>query len=168
MTPLDFPRVDFTDSEHINLLLTSASFWHQVQGEKILYFQTDSAICSNSSYKLTDFLQYDFIGVPWHRGGSYNGGFSLRSRKKLLHLLESNRARYRLHETNEDVWLSRNLPHVNARIASTHVANKFSVESIYHPRPFAVHKPYFKVLSPVNMKLLCNDCPEVRTISSYC
>ena len=34
MTPLDFPRVDFTGSEYINLLLISASFRHQVQGEK--------------------------------------------------------------------------------------------------------------------------------------
>ncbi|CAF2856422.1 unnamed protein product [Rotaria sp. Silwood2] len=168
MTPLDFPRVDFTGSEYINLLLTSASFWHQVQGEKILYFQTDSTICSTSSHNLTDFLQYDFIGAPWHSGGCCNGGFSLRSRKKMLQLLESDRARYRLHETNEDVWFTRNLPYVNARIPSTHVAKKFSVESIYHSRPFAVHKPNLKVLGSVNMKRLCNDCPEVRTISSHC
>ncbi len=82
MTSLDLPRVDFTGSKYINLLLTSASFWHQVQGEKILYFQSDSVICSNSSYKLTDFLEYDFIGAPWPDGGCCNGGFSLRSRKK--------------------------------------------------------------------------------------
>ncbi|CAM2697422.1 unnamed protein product [Rotaria socialis] len=168
MTSLDFPRVDFTGSEYINLLLTSASLWDQVQGEKILYFQTDSVICSNSSYKLIDFLQYDFIGAPWHSGGCCNGGFSLRSRRKMLQLLNSDLDRYRLHETNEDVWLSRNLPRVNAHIASTTVAKKFSVESIYHPRPFAVHKPNFQVLGSVNMKHLCSDCPEVRTISSHC
>lgn len=168
ITPLDFPRVDFTGSEFINLILTSASFWHQVQGEKILYFQIDSVICSNSSYKLTDFLEYDFIGAPWPDGGCCNGGFSLRSRKKMLQLFESNGARYRLHETNEDVWLYRNLPRFNGRIAPNHIAKQFSVESIYHPQPFAVHKPHFKRLGSVNMKLLCNDCPEVRTISSDC
>jgi hypothetical protein len=169
MTPLDFPRVDFTGSEYINLLLTSAAFWHQVQGEKILYFQIDSVICSNSSYKLTDFLQYDFIGAPWHNNkGCCNGGFSLRRRTKMLQLFESGRARYRLHETNEDVWLHRNLPRFNGRIAPTHIAKKFSVESVYHPRPFAVHKPNFELLGPVNMKLLCGDCPEVRTISYRC
>ncbi|CAF1093316.1 unnamed protein product [Rotaria magnacalcarata] len=168
MTSLDFPRVDFTGSEYINLLLTSASLWDQVQGEKILYFQTDSVICSNSSYKLIDFLQYDFIGAPWHSGGCCNGGFSLRSRRKMLQLFNSDLDRYRLHETNEDVWLSRNLPRVNAHIASTAVAKQFSVESIYHPRPFAVHKPNFQVLGSLNMKYLCNDCPEVRTISSHC
>jgi hypothetical protein len=168
ITPLDFPRVDFTGSEFINLILTSASFWHQVQGEKILYFQIDSVICSNSSYKLTDFLEYDFIGAPWPDGRCCNGGFSLRSRKKMLQLFESGGARYRLHETNEDVWLYRNLPRFNGRIAPNDIAKKFSVESIYHPHPFAVHKPHFKRLGSVNMKLLCNDCPEVRTISSDC
>ncbi len=169
LTSLDFPRVDFTGSEYINLLLTSASFWHQVQGEKILYFQIDSVICSNSSYKLTDFLEYDFIGAPWPDGGCCNGGFSLRSRKKMLQLFENPRAHhYRLHETNEDVWLYRNLPHLNARIAPNHIAKQFSVESIYHPRPFAVHKPNFERLGSVNMKLLCNDCPEVKTISTHC
>jgi hypothetical protein len=168
MTSLDFPRVDFTGSEYINLLLTSASLWHQVQGEKILYFQIDSVICSNSSYKLTDFLEYDFIGAPWPDGGCCNGGFSLRSRKKMLELFESGRARYRLHETNEDIWLYRNLPRFNGRIAPNHIAKKFSVESIYYPRPFAVHKPNFERLGSVNMKRLCNDCPEVRTISSRC
>ncbi len=77
MTSLDFLRVDFTGSEYINLLLTSALFWQQVQGEKLLYFQSDSVICSNSSYTLRDFLEYDFIGAPWPDGGCCNGGFSL-------------------------------------------------------------------------------------------
>jgi hypothetical protein len=168
LTPLDLPRVDFTGAEYINLLLTSASFWRQVQGEKILYFQIDSVICSNSSYKLTDFLEYDFIGAPWIEGGCCNGGFSLRSRKKMLELFENKRVHYRLHETNEDVWLYRNLPRFNGRIAPNHIAKRFSVEAIYHPRPFAVHKPNLYGLGSVNMKILCHDCPEVKTISSHC
>ena len=90
MTPLDFPRVDFTGSEHINLLLTSASFWHQLQGEKILYFQINSVICSNS------------------------------------------------------------------------IAQKFSIESISHPRPFAVHKPNFQRFGSVNIQRFCHDCLEVK------
>lgn len=168
MTPLHFPRVDFTGSEFINLLLTSASFWHEVQGEKILYFQIDSVICSNSSYKLSDFLEYDFIGAPWPDGGCCNGGFSLRSRRKMLEVYERVDSRYRLHQTNEDVWLYWNLPRVNGRIAPNSVAKKFSVESIYHPRPFAVHKPNIGRLGLANMQRLCNDCLEIKTISSLC
>lgn len=168
MTPLVFPRVDFTGSEFINLLLTSASLWHQVQGEKILYFQFDSVVCSNSSYNLSEFLDYDFIGAPWRNGKCCNGGMSLRSRAKMLEMYESGRAQFRLHVTNEDVWLMRHLPRFNGRVAPAEVAQKFSVESVYHPRPWAVHKPDLGELGPANMKRLCNDCPEVKTISSYC
>jgi hypothetical protein len=168
MIPLDFPRLDFTGSEYINLLLTSASFWHQVQGEKILYFQIDSIICSNSSYKLTDFLQYDFIGAPWHNGGCCNGGFSIRSRTKTLQMLESGRVQYPLHQINEDGWYTDNLPRFNGVVAPIPVAKTFSVETIYHPRPFAVHNPYADFIGKVNMTRLCNECPETRTISSAC
>jgi len=86
----------------------------------------------------------------------------------MLQLFESKHDRYRLHETNEDVWLYRNLPSFNGRIAPTNIAKKFSVEGVYHPRPFAVHKPNINFLGANNIKLLCNDCPEVRTISSLC
>jgi hypothetical protein len=168
MTPLDFPRIDFTSSEFINLILTSPSFWHQVQGEKVLYFQIDSVLCSNSTYKLTDFLEYDYIGAPWHKGGCCNGGISLRSRTKMLQLFENDHTRFRLYITNEDVWLHRHLSRINGRIAPTDIAKTFSVESIYYPRPFAVHKPDFEVLGPDNMKDLCNNCPEVKTITSHC
>ena len=171
MTPLEFPRLDFTGSEYINLLLTSAEFWRQVQGEKILYFQTDSVLCSNSSYNLFQFLEYDFIGAPWPNGKCCNGGLSLRSRKKMLEIYESGQARYQLHSTNEDVWLMRHLPRFNGRVAPAYIAKQFSVESVYHPRPFAVHKPNRENLGPVNLKLLCRDCPELKTtpfLASFC
>lgn len=171
LTPLEFPRLDFTGSEFINLLLTSADFWRQVQGEKILYFQTDSVICSNSSYKFSEFLNFDFIGAPWPNGKCCNGGFSLRSRRKMLEIYESGRARFRLHSTNEDVWLGQNLPYFNGRVAPAEIAKKFSVESVYHPRPFAVHKPNVENLGKTNIKLLCNDCPELKItafLASHC
>src|SRR5207237_3660690 len=60
MTPINFPRNNMTGGDFINLYLTSPSLWRQVQGDKVLYFQVDAVICSNSSYKLTDFLHYDF------------------------------------------------------------------------------------------------------------
>jgi hypothetical protein len=134
----------------------------------VLYFQIDSAICSNSPYKLTDFLHYDFIGAPWSVGGCCNGGFSIRSRTKILQMLESDQVRFPLHEINEDGWFTSNLPRFGGIIAPIPVAKTFSVETIYHPRPFAVHKPNIKRLGLVDMKRLCDDCPEVRTISSHC
>lgn len=53
------------DKNQISLLLTSAQFWLRIPGEKILFFQLDSIMCSNSPHKITDYLQYYYIGAPW-------------------------------------------------------------------------------------------------------
>jgi hypothetical protein len=168
MSPLTFPRLDFTGSEYINLLLTSADLWRQVLGEKILYFQTDSVLCSNSPYNLSDFLTYDFIGAPWATGGCCNGGLSIRSRSMMLKMYESDSAKYRLHSTNEDVWLMRHLARFGGQLAPINVARRFSVESIYESRPFAVHKPNYGHLGMKSLSQLCLDCPELKTIESRC
>jgi hypothetical protein len=168
MTPIDFVRNNRSGDDFINLFLTSPSFWRRVQGEKVLYFQIDSAICSNSSYKLTDFLHYDYIGAPWKAGGCCNGGFSIRSRTKTLLLLESKHGRYPLRRKNEDGWFANNLPRFHGMVAPIPIAKIFSVETLYHPRPFAVHKPRIRWLGKENMKRLCNECPETRTVSDDC
>ncbi len=45
-----------------NKLFTSIQFYDQIKGDKILIFQLDSLFCSNSPHKITDYLQYDYIG----------------------------------------------------------------------------------------------------------
>jgi len=168
LTPLQQSSNGLSNVEYINLILTSASFWHQVQGDKVLLFQIDSVLCSNSLYNLTDFLEYDFIGAPWYIGGCCNGGISLRSRTKILQMLESGYFHYRSNDINEDGWFTDNLPYLNARIPSVSIAKKFSVETIYHPQPFAVHKPHTNLIGHANMARLCNECPELGSIGPYC
>ena len=83
-----------------NLLMTKA-FWNSLQGEHILIFQTDTALCRPTG--LEEYLQYDYIGAPW--GGEVtcpfkgahgedlgnvkvgNGGFSLRRKRAMLAVL---------------------------------------------------------------------------------
>ena len=168
LTPLPFLRNNRPGDDFINLLLTSVALWRLIQGEKVLYFQIDSVICSNSLYNLSEFLQYDFIGAPWKAGGCCNGGFSIRSRTKTLQLLEHGGYRFSLHEINEDGWFTDNLRRFNAKIAPIDVARKFSVETIYHSRPFAVHKPYVDDIGKVNMTRLCLECPETSRIYANC
>lgn len=168
MTPINFSGNNIATEDSINLYLTSLSLWRQVRGDKVLLFQTDSAICSNSSYKLTDFLQYDFIGAPWTDGGCCNGGFSIRSRTKILLLLDSDRGRFPLHQINEDGWFSQSLPHFGGVIAPVSVAKTFAMESIYHPRAFAVHKSRDARPAKEDVMQVCAECPEARTIFTEC
>jgi hypothetical protein len=78
----------------LNRLFTSIQFWEEVVADKILIVQLDSAICSGSQASLKDFLKYDWIGAPWtftkaknESCGGGNGGFSLRSRPKMIEIL---------------------------------------------------------------------------------
>ena len=167
MTSIDFPRSNLSNFDFINLYLTSPSLWRRVRGEKVLYFQTDSAICSNSPYKLTDFVHYDYLGAPWKVGGCCNGGFSIRSRTKTLLLLESEHGRYPLHEINEDSWFANNLPRFGGTVAPISVGKTFCVETIYSSRPFAVHNLRPGFLTQDEMKRLYDECPEARYIADY-
>jgi len=89
-----------------NEILTTPSFWNRIPAEKILVYQLDSIICLNSPRKFTSFLQYDYIGSPWPWNKTTyvgNGGFSLRSRKWSLEVLQRHEL---LKGWNEDVWFA--------------------------------------------------------------
>jgi hypothetical protein len=143
-------------------LLTNPKFWERVRGEKILFFQIDSIMCSNSPHKITDFLQYDYVGAPWDPSWySFskvdlvgNGGFSLRSRSKILALLAL--VPYNS-KVPEDVWYSTNLRRVNGSIAPVDVAKTFAVESVYYERPLGIHRPHLKCATRAKLFQTCPD-----------
>lgn len=168
LTPLEEPDNGLSRVEFMNYILTSASFWHQIQGDKVLFFQADSVLCSNSLHNVTNFLEYDFIGAPWHRGGCCDGGLSLRNRIKILQMLESGHVQYKLHSANEDEWFTQNLPYFNGYIAPVSIAQRFSIETIFHTRPFGVHGPRVNTIGIENMFRLCRECPEVNLITPVC
>ena len=149
-----------------NELLTTAAFWQRVRGEKILFFQIDSVMCSNSPHKITDYLEYDYIGAPWDKlwfsfDKKYlvgNGGFSLRTRSRVLALIQSipyDRA------LPEDVWVAQNIHRVNGSVAPIHIAKTFAMESLIYDRPLAVHRFIWskKLRTEVSSR-----CPEALLI----
>ena len=153
------------DKNETNQLLTNPKFWQQVRGEKILFFQIDSIMCSNSPHKITDFLQYDYVGAPSPPMNFPfsetifvgNGGFSLRSRSKLLALIAH--LSYDL-AIAEDVWYGVNLHRVNGTVATFETAMRFAVEYVYYERPLAIHKS----TSCAIFEKLFKTCPEAQII----
>lgn len=143
-------------------LLLDPQFWERVRGEKILFFQIDSIMCSNSPHKITDFLQYDYIGAPWDPSWFIfskvqlvgNGGFALRSRSKSLALLK---LFPNVRKMPEDVYYALNLHRVNGSVAPLNVAKTFAVESVYYDRPLGVHR--FPLRCSYRRKLF-QTCPE--------
>jgi hypothetical protein len=161
------------DRGGINNLLTTPTFWKKVRGEKILFFQIDSMMCSNSPHKITDFLKYDYIGAPWGLSWFFydprylvgNGGFSLRTRSKTLALL----ALVTYDESlPEDVWYAQNMHRVNGLIPSIEIAKTFAVESVYYDRPLGVHHFDTSCEFRANLSKTCPESMLVRRISSIC
>jgi hypothetical protein len=117
---------------------------------------------------VTDFLQYDYIGAPWdlswYSGDENylvgNGGFSLRTRSKILALLAFVPHKRR---TPEDVYYAQNMHRVNGLIPPVEIAKTFAVESMYYDRPLGVHRYGWSCEFRAK---LAKTCPESMLITS--
>ena len=83
------------DWQRLSSMMLIDNFWESVVGNKALVFQPDSIMCSQSTYKMEDFTQYDYVGAPmagpwWMTSDDDSqwsvgcGGFSLRDRTKSI------------------------------------------------------------------------------------
>jgi hypothetical protein len=154
--------------DEYNELLKTRKFWEWCPREYILVFQTDSIIFSASPHSINDFLQYSYIGAPWHvfnlLGG--NGGFSLRRKSAMLQVIDQCHST----ESQEDMWYSACLMQMAAagsksvKIPSKEEGKLFSVETIYYDKPFAIHAAW-KWLSWDETKRLFQYCPELLLVA---
>ncbi len=86
------PETNMADWWNVSLFLLKPWLWEQLKSaSRVLLFQTDSIICSNSAHKIEDFMEWDFIGAPYARyiGPGYNGGLSLRNPNLILEILKA-------------------------------------------------------------------------------
>jgi hypothetical protein len=117
-----------------NQLLVTPYLYSLIPTETFLLFQTDSMILKENKDNVNLFLNYDYVGAPWSDGVG-NGGFSLRKKSKMLEII--NQVLY--NNEPEDVYFS-NQTVVSICKPSIEEAKSFSVETLFHPRPFGVHK----------------------------
>lgn len=129
-----------------NTLLTSQELWHMFDAPKVLLFQLDSGIRFNNILR---FMQYDFIGAPWNwlvankpKVCVGNGGFSLRCRKSMVRIAQTN-SFDGSRDVAEDVFFGSHLADDDkACIPSKQEAAMFSVEHVPYNNPMAFHKAY--------------------------
>lgn len=129
-------------------LLTSPAFWHFLNADHVLIFQTDSVLCSLSPWSVHDFLKYDYVGAPWlvsYEGVTIgNGGLSLR---KVSTMLTITRTFAYNDSEHEDLYFSRALKQMQdagrqVALPSVAVASNFAYETGLPPllTSFGVHK----------------------------
>ena len=57
----------------MNRLLMSRWFWESLKADRVLVFETDTALCPESSpFNITHFLQWEYIGAPFPGPWLYN------------------------------------------------------------------------------------------------
>lgn len=139
------------DNREYNEFITSRGFWSAVPYDKVLIFQHDSKLLRPGIEK---FLDWDYVGAPWKHinlvGG--NGGLSLRSKAMMLKCIDLMQFEFS-RDGNEDLYFCRVLPKVGGLVAPRHIAQQFSVETIFYPTPVGVHCPE-KYLSKDELEIL--------------
>lgn len=124
-------------------LFTSPWFWNSIPGEMVLIFQTDALLRRQG---IDEFLQYDYVGAPWHdRMGTEdglpivgNGGLSLRRKSAMLEVLREHPYDGR----PEDNYFCFHMMTEKYHMPAPEKAQQFSVETLMYGNPLGMHKPW--------------------------
>ena len=161
MTPGSPSNIDV--NYYNKIMTTRESILDQIPTEIFLVMQTDSILCREKGHILKDFMKYDYVGAPWshseHTGNVGNGGLSLRRKSKMLEILE--KCPLGVHQ--EDGFFSSGCDAVKPYKPTAEEASRFSIESIYAPESFGVHKPWLHILEME--PILCKQCGGYEELS---
>ena len=130
-------NIDNLDVNNYSKLLCSKEFWNLFNSEKILIYQEDTFIFKSN---IMDFINWDYIGAPWPSNSNEdklivgNGGFSLRSRKVMLDIID----KFPYDGTAEDIYFCKNIKNIG-NIADFITALKFSSEYFSNENSFGCH-----------------------------
>ena len=165
-----------------NKLLFSEGFWKEFTQENLLCFQIDTLINLKQKNCLEELCKYDYVGAPWsddirrrwpdfpELGG--NGGFCFSKRTQRIKALSecSTSQKNEAHPSdyiNEDIWFSKAFIAIKAKLPTRIKAQSLIVESIFSPKPFAIHKPW-SYLSPTELQILYTEIDGLAQVHSGC
>lgn len=157
--------VSFPTHPSVSVFLTDPWLWETFEKvNRILMFQADSILCSNSKARVDDFLEWDFVGAPVlpayvdskrPNARSFNGGLSLRNPRIFAEIARTvnftadlysgpykelpNNMRF---EDHWFMWRIDERPDLDAKIPPPEVAGQFSVETWYFDHPLGYHQPH--------------------------
>lgn len=155
---------DNLNIDEYNKLLLSTEFWQLASyyGDKLILFQTDSGICNMDNFKeIKNIIDNNhYCGAITGFGLSFecrNGGFSLRSCKMMIELLNQLNNTKIVHQ-NEDVIFSE-LCSLNkdCKICNQKEAKLFAIENLMSENSFAYHGKNKKVNNYCEFSKIINN-----------
>jgi hypothetical protein len=149
LMPLD---TDNLNADQYNELFKQASFWKKVIAEDILVFQTDTALCPASKYKIDQFTKYDYIGcatrhsvkiingeIPKDEHHFYGvGGLSFRKKSFMMKCIKDNpnvTAKF-----PEDVFFSNCVAESPNRPKDGYELSRFCSQTAFQKPSWGAHK----------------------------
>lgn len=72
-------------------VMKSRWLWNSIIAENVLLFGGNGAMCANSHYPISRFLEFDYVGSPWgqqHGRGGDGSSHSFRHRSAMLEVLD--------------------------------------------------------------------------------
>lgn len=170
------------NSDQYNDLLLSEPFWQEFETENLLGLQVDTLINVHQVEKISELVQYDYVGSPWSvgmrrrldyvpvLGGGGGACFSKRSaRLNALKKAQTPRELAQPHaqKLNADLWFSRAFIELEANLPTPEVAQSLIVESVPFSSPFAIHKPWC-YLQYEDYEALLRHMPGVEAVREGC
>lgn len=156
--------------EQYNSLFLSKRFWESMTGRnRVLVFQADAILCSESDFNLADFVAFDYIGSKWPRmrpvgmvmdGG--NGGLSLRNWQQSVECIE--RFPPALWPGGEDGYFAFHLDLVGGNVGRDKDCARFSTQFEFLERSFGGHQ--ISLLEPASLEQFIQYCPEAKRVLS--
>jgi cbb3-type cytochrome oxidase subunit 3 len=153
--------------------MISTDFLYRIPTEVFLIFQSDSMICPEFKDTINQFIEYEYVGAPWpsdrfparfYRNGSLvgNGGLSLRRKTKMLEILKKCEADA---DVPEDVYFSMGCKGVHVYKPSESIAAEFSMEMIYSPKSFGLHRTWHvDNVGPEHIDQIEGQCRGYKTL----
>jgi hypothetical protein len=115
-------------------LMKSSELWKEFPEHKLLVFESNCIMCGSN---VGDFLAHDFIGAPVGTPDRFflHGGFSLRSRRKLIECIVKGKSPA---EEPEDIFFTRMMRQIGAITPDFATASRFAISSVYEGQPVGV------------------------------
>jgi len=168
-----------------NDLFLSQFFYDNIKTEIFLVFQTDTLILKKTNYFINYFYKFDYCGAPWSKktvedwknflpitelnDNSYvgNGGLSLRKKSKMLEILKDYNecTNVGLFKTEDFVFSGLLTNNVIINKPSFDEAMFFSVETVFSPYSFGIHK-LWEYMDKNQYNHIIQYHPDVKTIEN--
>lgn len=147
-------------------------FWHSIQEEYILIFQTD---CVMFKHGVDNWLDYDYVGANYFSKhdiapiiGGVQGGFSLRKKSCMMDcilnvpeiMIQNYRRAYGfplIHYIKEDVFFTHACEMLKKQIPPMNIRSKFSIEAEYDANTLAHHGFQWSYFSDEQYKILVDS-----------